>query len=92
MLKTLLIITINSSLEGSLGSGSLARATHALANRLIKIVLYEKIIRYTCVSAIQTALSILQSWVIDRENKSELKKLRVMMERLEEEPSGVKDI
>ena len=46
----------------------------------------------TCVSAIHTAFSILQSGVIDRENKSELKKLREAMERLEGEPSGVIDI
>ena len=36
--------------------------------------------------------SILQSGVIDRENKSELKKLREVMERLEGEPSGIIDI
>ena len=47
---------------------------------------------YTCVSAIQTAFSILQSGVIDRENKSELKKLREVVERMEGKPSGVIDI
>ena len=61
---------INSSLEESLGQ--LAQATPALANRLIKIALDDKTRGYTCVSAIQTAFSILQSGVIDRENKSEL--------------------
>ena len=81
---------INSSLEESLGS--LAQATPALANRLIKIALDDKTRGYTCVSAIQTAFSILQSGIIDRENKSELKKLRETMERLEGEPSGVIDI
>ena len=81
---------INSSLEESLGS--LAQATPALANRLIKIALDEKTRGYTCVSAIQTAFSILQSGIIDRENKSELKKLRELMERLEGEPSGIIDI
>ncbi len=81
---------INSSLEESLGS--LAQATPALANRLIKIALDEKTRGYTCVSAIQTAFSILQSGVIDRENKSELKKLREAMERIEGEPSGIIDI
>ena len=40
----------------------------------------------------QTAFSILQSGVIDRENKSELKKLREAMERIEGEPSGIIDI
>ena len=81
---------INSSLEESLGS--LAQATPALANRLIKIALDEKTRGYTCVSAIQTAFSILQSGIIDRENNSELKKLREIMERLEGEPSGIIDI
>ncbi len=81
---------INSSLEESLGT--LAQSTPALANRLIKIALDDKTRGYTCVSAIQTAFSILQSGVIDRENKSELKKLREVMERLEGEPSGIIDI
>ena len=79
--------TINSSLEESIGQ--LAQATPALANRLIKIALDEKTRGYTCVSAIQTAFSILQSGVIDRENKSELKKLRELMERLEGEPQAI---
>ena len=35
---------------------------------------------------------ILQSGIVDRENKSELKKLREVMERLEGEPSGIIDI
>ena len=81
---------INSSLEESLGS--LAQATPALANRLIKIALDEKTRGYTCVSAIQTAFSILQSGVIDRENKSEIKKIRRALEQLEGEPTEIVDI
>ena len=81
---------INSSLEESLGP--LAQSTPALANRLIKIALDDKTRGYTCVSAIQTAFSILQSGIVDRENKSELKKLREVMVRLEGEPSGIIDI
>ena len=81
---------INSSLEESLGS--LAQATPALANRLIKITFDDKTRGYTSVSAIQTAFTILQSGIIDRENKSELKKLRELMEGLEGEPSGIIDI
>ena len=81
---------INSSLEESLGS--LAQATPALANRLIKLALDEKIKGNTAVSAISEAFKILQSGIIDRENKSELKKLREAMERLEGEPSGFIDI
>jgi hypothetical protein len=81
---------INSSLEESLGT--LAQSTPALATRLIEIALDNKTRGYTCVSAIQTAFSILQSGVIDRENKSELKKLREAMERIEGEPTGIIDI
>ena len=81
---------INSSLEESLGS--LAQATPALANRLIKIALDDKTRGYTCVSAIQTAFSILQSGIIDRENKSEIKKIRRALEQLEGEPSDIVDI
>ena len=81
---------INSSLEVSLGS--LAQATPALANRLIKIALDDKTRGYTCVSAIQTAFSILQSGIIDRENKSELKKLREAMERIENNSTNYIDI
>ena len=81
---------INSSLEESLGS--LAQATPALANRLIKIALDDKTRGYTCVSAIQTAFSILQSGVIDRENKSEIKKIRRALEQLEGEPTEIVDI
>tara|TARA_B100000927_G_scaffold240115_1_gene201353 strand:+ start:130 stop:297 length:168 start_codon:yes stop_codon:yes gene_type:complete len=43
----------------------------------------EKIKGYTAVSAIQTAFSILQNGITDRENKTELRKLREAMERIE---------
>ena len=88
--QSLIDTAMNLNLEESLGT--LAQATPALANRLIKIALDDKTRGYTCVSAIQTAFSILQSGVIDRENKSELKKLREAVERMEGEPSGVIDI
>ena len=81
---------INSSLEESLGS--LAQATPALANRLIKLALDEKIKGYTAVSAISEAFKILQSGIIDRENKSELKKLREAMERIENNSINYVDI
>ena len=81
---------INSSLEKSLGK--LAQATSALANRLIKLALYEKTWGHTSVSAIQTAFAILQSGIIDRENKSESKKLREAMEGIEGEPCGIIEI
>ena len=88
--QSLIDTAMNLNLEESLGT--LAQATPALANRLIKIALDDKTRGYTCVSAIQTAFSILQSGIVDRENKSELKKLREVMERLEGEPSGIIDI
>ena len=72
---------INSSLEESLGS--LTQATPALAQRLIDLALDPKVRGYTAVSAISEAFKILQSGVVDRENKNELRKLREAMERLE---------
>ena len=72
--------------------GTLAQSTPGIANRLTKIALDDNIRGYTCVSAIQTVLSILQSGIFDWENKSELKKLKEVIERLEGEPSGIIDI
>tara|TARA_B100000886_G_scaffold176474_1_gene120924 strand:- start:196 stop:330 length:135 start_codon:yes stop_codon:yes gene_type:complete len=40
----------------------------------------------------ENSLFYFSEWVIDRENKSELKKLREAMERLEGEHSGIIDI
>ena len=74
-------------------AGELCRRGYsAVANRLIKLALDEKIKGYAAVSAIQTAFSILQSGITDRENKTELRKLRDAMERIEGEPSGIVDI
>ena len=42
--------------------------------------------------AIQTVFAILQSGIIDRENKSELKKLRETMERIENNSTNYVDI
>ena len=47
---------------------------------------------YTAVDAIKTSLTHLQSGVIDRENKSEIKKIRRALEQLEGEPSDIVDI
>ena len=35
---------------------------------------------------------LLSKWVIDRENKQEIKKIRKALEQLEGEPSGIVDI
>ena len=48
--------------------------------------------RYAWVLVIQTDFSILQSGFIDRENKSELKKLREAMERIENNSTNYVDI
>ena len=82
--------SINSSLEEYLGSR--AQATPALGNKLITLALDPKIKEYKAVSSSFEAFKILQSGIIDRENKSELKKLREAMERIEGEPSGIIDI
>ena len=64
-----------------------------LAKRLINIALYPKVKGYTAVSAIQSAFNIIQSGIIDRENKVELRKLREAVESLEEGGStDLKDI
>ena len=86
----LISTAINYNLEEALGT--IAAAAPSLANRLIKIALDEKTRGYTSVSAIQTAFSILQSGVIDRENKTEIKKIRRALEQLEGEPSDIVDI
>ena len=44
------------------------------------------------VAPISSSNSLRQSGIIDRENKSELKKSREAMERIEGEPSGIIDI
>ena len=62
------------------------------ANKLIKLALDEKIKDYTAVSSISEAFKILQSGIIDRENKSELKKIRRALEQLEGEPTEIVDI
>ena len=58
----------------------------------IKLALDEKIKGYTAVSAISEAFKILQSGIIDRENKSEFKKLREAMERIENNSTNYVDI
>ena len=55
-----------------------------IIKRLVHISLFSSTRLYTVVDAIKTSLTFLQSGVIDRENESELKKLREFMERLKE--------
>ena len=67
-------------------------AAPSLANRLVEIGLSDRTRPYTAVDAIKTSLTFLQSGVIDRENKSEIKKIRRALEQLEGEPSDIVDI
>ena len=86
--QSLIDTAMNLNLEESLGT--LAQATPALANRLIYIALDPKVKVYTAVSAIQSAFNIIQSGIIDRENKVELRKLREAVESLEQ--GGTSDL
>ena len=71
---------INTTLEEA--HGTLSKATPLLAEKLISIALVPKVRGYTAVQAISESFKIIQSGVIDRENKIEMKKLREAMERL----------
>ena len=81
---------INYNLEEALGT--IAAAAPSLANRLVEIGLSDRTRPYTAVDAIKTSLTFLQTGVIDRENKSEIKKIRRALEQLEGEPSDIVDI
>ena len=72
--------------------GTIAAAAPTLAKRLVDIGLSSSTRPYTAVDAIKTSLTFLQSGVIDRENKSEIKKIRRALEQLEGEPSEIVDI
>ena len=86
----LISTAINYHLEEALGT--IAAAAPTLAKRLVDIGLSSSTRPYTAVDAIKTSLTFLQSGVIDRENKSEIKKIRRALEQLEGEPSEIIDI
>ena len=86
----LISTAINYNLEEALGT--IAAAAPTLAKRLVDIGLSSSTRPYTAVDAIKTSLTFLQSGVIDRENKSEIKKIRRALEKLEGEPSEIVDI
>tara|TARA_R100001460_G_C3488026_1_gene169021 strand:+ start:167 stop:580 length:414 start_codon:yes stop_codon:yes gene_type:complete len=88
--ENLISTAINFQLEEALGV--IACSAPSLAKRLVEIGLSDGTRGYTAVSAIQSALGFLQSGVIDRENKQEIKKIRKALEQLEGEPSGIVDI
>ena len=86
----LISTAINYQLEEALGV--IAYSAPSLAKKLVEIGLSDRTRGYTAVSAIQSALGFLQSGIIDRENKQEIKKIRKALEQLEGEPSGIVDI
>ena len=86
----LISTAINYKLEEALGT--IAAAAPSLANRLVEIGLSDRTRPCTAVDAIKTSLTFLQSGVIDRENKSEIKKIRRALEQLEGEPSEIVNI
>ena len=72
---------INTSLEEA--HGTLSKATPLLAEKLISIALDPKVRGYTAVQAISESFKIIQSGVVDRENKIEMKKLLRQQEQQE---------
>ena len=86
----LISTAINYKLEEALGI--ISCAAPQLCKRLVDIGLSERTRPYTAVDSIKTALAFLQTGVIDRENKSEIKKIRRALEQLEGEPSDIVDI
>ena len=86
----LISTAINYKLEEAIGI--ISCAAPALCRRLVDIGLSDRTRPYTAVDAIKTSLTFLQSGVIDRENKSEIKKIRRALEQLEGEPTAIVDI
>ena len=83
----LISTAINYKLEEALGIISCAAPT--LAKRLVDIGLSSGTRPYTAVDAIKTSLSFLQTGVIDRENKAEMRKLFRQIEKLEGQPQAI---
>ncbi len=83
----LISTAINYNLEEALGT--IAAAAPTLAKRLVDIGLSSGTRPYTAVDAIKTSLSFLQTGVIDRENKAEMRKLFRQIEKLEGQPQAI---
>ena len=83
----LISTAINFQLEEALGV--IACSAPTLAKRLVDIGLSDGTRPYTAVDAIKTSLTFLQSGVIDRWNKSEIKKIRRALEQQEGEPQAI---
>ena len=83
----LISTAINYKLEEALGI--ISCSAPQLCKRLVDIGLSESTRPYTAVDSIKTALAFLQTGVIDRENKSEMRKLFRQIEKLEGQPQAI---
>ena len=83
----LISTAINYKLEEALGI--ISCSAPSLCKRLVDIALSERTRPYTSVDSIKTSLSFLQSGVIDRENKAEMRKLFRQIEKLEGQPQAI---
>ena len=83
----LISTAINYKLEEALGI--ISCAAPKLCKRLVDIGLSERTRPYPSVDAIKTALAFLQTGVMDRENKAEMRKLFRQIEKLEGQPQAI---
>ena len=83
----LISTAINYKLEEALGI--ISCSAPSLCKRLVDIALSERTRPYTSVDAIKTCLAFLQTGVIDRENKAEMRKLFRQIEKLEGQPQAI---
>ena len=83
----LISTAINYKLEEALGI--ISCSAPQLCKRLVDIGLSERTRTYTAVDSIKTALAFLQTGVMDRENKAEMRKLFRQIEKLEGQPQAI---
>ena len=83
----LISTAINYKLEEALGI--ISCSAPQLCKRLVDIGLSERTRPYTAVDSIKTTLAFLQTGVIDRENKAEMKKLFRQIEKLGGQPQAI---
>ena len=83
----LISTAINYKLEEALGI--ISCSAPQLCKRLVDIGLSERTRPYTVVDSIKTALAFLQTGVMDRENKAEMRKLFRQIEKLEGQPQAI---
>ena len=77
---------LNEQIRGNLQEAQnlFAEAAPRLAERLIKLGLDERVKGYTAVSAISEAFRILQSGVVDQQQRDQLEAIREQLTELEE--------